>query len=50
MPTIVTDVEKGMDLDHEVKASGFLKAEMGKDYDKVNQAFDQVADGYLEKV
>lgn len=50
VPTIVLDIDKDMDLDHEVKASGFLKSELGKDYNKVNQAFDQVADGYLEGV
>jgi len=50
MPTIMTDIERTDDLDSEVKASGFLKKELGKDYNKVNEAFDQVADGYLEKV
>lgn len=44
-PTLESDVEKVIDLDKEVKASGFLKGELGADaLGKIDQVFDQVAD------
>ena len=48
MPELDTDVDKTIDLDQEVKASGFLKEQLGKDIASVNKVFDQIAEAYLE--
>ena len=49
IPTLESkETEKEVDLDKEVRASGFIKQELGKD--DVKKAFDQVAQGYLEPV
>ena len=42
-PHLSSDVEKVIDLDKEVKASGFLKEELGNEgLSKIDQVFDQV--------
>jgi hypothetical protein len=48
MPTLEADIERSVDLDKEVKASGFLKEELGKDIKNVTKMFDQIADKFLE--
>lgn len=51
MPTLETDVERGeIDLDKEVRASGFLKDELGNkaDADQIEKAFNQVAEAFLD--
>ena len=48
MPTLDLDIEKQVDLDHEVKASGFLKEELGKDLANIDKVFDDIASKYLD--
>ena len=48
-PTLDADIEKEVDLDKEVKASGFLKDELGKDFDKIDKVFNQITDTILEE-
>ena len=43
MPVLDSDVERKIDLDKEVKASGFLKEQLGDDAGKIDKVFDQVA-------
>jgi RIO kinase 2 len=43
IPILETDVDRTVDLDKEIKASGFLNKELGKDIGKVTKLFDQVA-------
>jgi hypothetical protein len=40
MPSLENDIVKGIDLDHEVKASGFMKEQLGKDIKNVTKIFD----------
>jgi hypothetical protein len=45
VPKLETDIEKKDDLDKEVRASGFIKEELGDDA----QAFDTINEMYLNK-
>lgn len=49
MPTLERDIDREVDLDKEVKASGFLKEELGKDIKNVTKMFDQIAEQYLDE-
>ena len=49
MPTLERDVDREVDLDKEVKASGFLKEQLGKDIKNVTKMFDQIAEQYLDE-
>ena len=46
------NLEREIDLDKEVRASGFIKEELGKGKNSaaaIRKAFDEVADNFLEK-
>jgi len=40
MPSLEKDITKSCDMDGEVKASGFLKEQLGKDIKNVTKLFD----------
>lgn len=48
VPTLEQDIDRTVDLDKEVKASGFLKTELGKDIKNVTKMFDQIAGEFLD--
>lgn len=47
-PSLESDIEKSCDMDGEVKASGFLKEQLGKDIKNVTKLFDKIADEFLD--
>jgi hypothetical protein len=51
MPELETDIKREVDLDKEIKASGFINEELKGVLGKttIDQAFDQIAEAYLEK-
>lgn len=48
MPSLDDDITKNCDMDQEVKASGFLKEQLGKDIKNVTKLFDQIAQEHQE--
>ena len=48
IPELDVDVDRKVDLDKEIKASGFLNEQLGKDIGNVAKLFDQVAEAHFE--
>ena len=48
MPSLDDDITKNCDMDQEVKASGFLKEQLGKEIKNVTKLFDQIAQEHLD--
>lgn len=47
-PVLEADVVREIDLDKEIKASGFIREQLGKDIGNVDSVFDEIAKAYLQ--